>query len=399
MSGSLINKGNNKWELRVSLGYDENHKQKRYTKTIYAKTKKEANKQLADFYLKVTGKLVMDKEIKFSEFVTYWKQRYSKKVSDSTMYNYEQMLNDRILPAFGHMPLDKITDADILRFMDHLSGKNTRLDQKGKTMLSTVTIIKHFKLLKLILNRACEWKYLQKNPCNDVPKDLLVTAKSKHYPIWSGEQLKQFMKILDTYSTTYTNLKHKLIFYIAITTGARRGEIFGLTWDCIDLDNLSLRINKAMKYLPSQEPVLGKPKTEASSRTLYFDDYLKQLFEHYRAKQDKLLREKCITNPMGYVFTSRDPNAAMEAQPINGDSFYLWLKRMCTKHNLPRIAVHSLRAMAATHALISGIPLNMVQAMMGHTNISTTSIYLRDVQDERKNAVVLLANHLDNLRN
>ena len=83
---------------------------------------------------------------------------------------------------------------------------------------------------------------------------------------------------------------------------------------------------------------------------------------------------------------------------MNGDSFYLWLKRMCKKHNMPRIAVHSLRAMAATNALISGMPLNLVQTMMGHANIATTSIYLRDVQDERKIASNLLAQHFENLR-
>ena len=38
MAGSVIKKPNNKWELRVSLGYDENNKQRRKTKTVYAKT-------------------------------------------------------------------------------------------------------------------------------------------------------------------------------------------------------------------------------------------------------------------------------------------------------------------------------------------------------------------------
>ena len=51
MAGSVIKKPNNKWELRVSLGYDENNKQRRKTKTVYAKTKKEAEKMLAEFFL------------------------------------------------------------------------------------------------------------------------------------------------------------------------------------------------------------------------------------------------------------------------------------------------------------------------------------------------------------
>lgn len=117
MAGSVIKKENNRWELRVSLGYDNNGKQRRKTKNIYAKSKKEAEKQLAAFYLEVTGTLVMDKEITFGEFVEYWRQRHGNQLSLITQERYKQMLVDRILPAFGREKLDKVTSDDILRFM------------------------------------------------------------------------------------------------------------------------------------------------------------------------------------------------------------------------------------------------------------------------------------------
>ena len=69
MAGSMVSKGNNKWELRVSKGYDEQHKQRRFTKTIYATTKKKASIELAAFVLEVTGKLNVDKPVTFKEFV------------------------------------------------------------------------------------------------------------------------------------------------------------------------------------------------------------------------------------------------------------------------------------------------------------------------------------------
>ena len=113
---------------------------------------------------------------------------------------------------------------------------------------------------------------------------------------------------------------------------------------------------------------------------------------------DEWLNKNRMTNPQNLVFISRNANEQNETVPVNGDSFYLWLKRLCKKHNLPRIAVYSLRAMAATNALISGMSLNMVQAMLGHTDISTTSIYLRDVPDERKKGTSLLSKHFEDLR-
>lgn len=398
MAGSIINKGNNKWELRVSNGYDAQHKQRRFTKTIYANTKKKAEIELAAFFLEVTGKMNTNKPITFKEFVDYWKQKHSSRVGIITMVNYEQMLNDRLLPAFGFKRIDKITDTDILRFMQSLNSVNMRLDSKNEKNLSSVTIMKHFKLLNLIFNKACVWKYLSKNPCDAVPRDLLVKAESTHYPIWDSETLRKAMLIMDKLPCNLSNQKNKLMFYIALTTGARKGEFLGLTWERVDLECRELKITEAMKYVNGKQPFLGTPKTNASVRTLYFDDFVKQLFIEYKILLDKWLSENQIINSKNLVFISREPNANKEAIPVNGDSFYLWLKRFCKKYGLPRIAVHSLRAMAATNALISGMPLNMVQAMLGHTNISTTSIYLRDVQDERKKVTNLLSKHFENLR-
>lgn len=399
MPGSVIDRGNNKWELRISAGYNENKKQRRITKTIYARTKKEAKLRLAEFYLEKTGRLDVEKEITFSEFVEYWQIRYYKRLSEKTISNYNQMLRCRLLPAFGKYKLAKVTDNDVLRFMDQLSGRNMRMDGRHQRMLSSETIMKYFKLLNLIFNKACEWKYLPKNPCKDVPRDMLVPAKSQHYPIWSNKELGKFIRILEEMPDTPSNLKNKLMFYLAVTTGARKGEFLGLTWDCVDLENNSLNINKSLKFINGEKPFLSRPKTEASIRILYFDDYVKTLLIEYKKSIDLWLKSNNMTNPQKLVFVSRNYTERREALPVNGDCFYLWLKRMCDRYDLPRIAVHSLRAMAATNALTSGMRLNMVQAMMGHTNIATTSIYLRDVPDERKEATgTILAQYYENLR-
>lgn len=55
--------------------------------------------------------------------------------------------------------------------------------------------------------------------------------------------------------------------------------------------------------------------------------------------------------------------------------------------------------MAATYALLSGVKLNSVQVMLGHSSITTTSIYLHDVKELRKEASEHLAEHIQDLRN
>ena len=69
MAGSLVSKGNNKWELRISNGYDGNKKQRRGTRNGYAKTKKKTHKQLASFFFEITGQLPEQPHKNIQEFI------------------------------------------------------------------------------------------------------------------------------------------------------------------------------------------------------------------------------------------------------------------------------------------------------------------------------------------
>ena len=400
MGGSLIDRGKNKWELRVSNGYDENHKQIRYTKTIYAKNRKEANVQLASFYLEVVGRLPEMHNVKFSVFIKYWKQRHLADKSPITITRIEQMLRDRIVPCFGEMILEKITSDQIRCFMTSLTNEGIRLDMKPKNRLAPTTINKHYKLLSTIFQCAEDWGYLTKSPCDKKTKKAVwLKAKSKHYPIWEEDILAKALIALDNEDTdTLPYLKNRLIFYISLTTGARKGEVLGLTWDCVDLSSNELNIEKSLKIVNNVGIELGKPKTDSSVRKLYFDEDVKALFIRYRDAQNAWLKENKAMNKNNLVFVASKFTDNNETTPVDGNSFYLWLKRFCRRNGLPHIAVHSLRHMAATYALVNGAKLNAVQAMMGHSSIATTSIYLHDIKEARKEASNLLSERIKKIK-
>ena len=397
---TLTNKGNNRWELRVSAGYDKNGKQIRFTKVVYCESKKQAKHLLAEFEIEKGGKTLIDHNIKFKDFVEYWLVRHCKDLSVTTLARYKQLLESRILPAFGEMRLSKITSQDIVRFMKIVASTGVRLDNKtSRETLSYSTISKHLKLLKLIFNRAYIWGYLSRNPCEDIPKDLIsIKNDSKHYPIWSQDELAKFIKLLEEEPETYLTTKYKVMFYISLTCGTRKGELLGLTWDCVDLENKSFSINKAVKYVNEKAKSLGTPKTKASNRILFFDDYIKELLVKYKDFQDKWIKKHNAKNSTNLVFFAGRLNDNNETMLIDGNCFYLWLKRKIRKHGFSHIGVHSLRAMAATYALIAGTPLNMVQAMLGHTSINTTSIYIHDIADSRKEYAPLIAAQFEAMR-
>ena len=401
MAGSMIQRSNNRWELRVSLGY-RNGKQIRKTKQIRATSKRAATKELAKFYCETShhpDRLVC-KNITFGEFSAVWDEKHNAYLSMTTRATYKNLLSNRILDTFSGCPLADITTDYILRFIEDLKKERInprKADAKYGEKLSGTTIHKHYKLLNHMLSKAVEWGFIDHNPCDGVPKRLRPKPDYHSHPIWQEDELKKFFAILEALPANPRNVKHKTMFYLALTSGTRREEFSALTWNDIDWEHQSISINKAYKYISRQHAELSETKTKESNRVLYLDSYVMDLLRQHKAYQDAYLLKHQYENHEGYVFlASRLCNEKLV--PATPKCFYTWLTKLCRENGLSHITVHSLRHMAATYALNSGASLTTVQAMLGHTNLRTTSIYLHSLDSQRKQAAKTLANHFKKLR-
>ncbi|WP_094607184.1 hypothetical protein SPSIL_058090 [Sporomusa silvacetica DSM 10669] len=185
MAGTMVDLGNNKWELRVSLGYDMNGKQIRKTKRITARSKQAADKELAKFYVEATNKpVIAGAKISFGEFTVLWEQRHNSKLSNTTKFRNTELLTTRILPAFQRKQLDKISTNDIMNFIETLRQVGMRKDDKENKTLSDGTVQMHYKILRSMFNKAVQWQYISQNPCSLVPKDNVPRANYRRLPIW-----------------------------------------------------------------------------------------------------------------------------------------------------------------------------------------------------------------------
>jgi len=376
MAGTIVDLGSNKWELRVSLGYDMNGKQIRKTKRITARSKQAANKELAKFYVEVTNKpVIAGTKITFGEFVHLWSERYANRLSNTTAARNQALLDSRILPAFYKKQLDKISDTDILRFIEDLRKVGMRMDGKDERPLSDASIQMHYKLIRSILNKAVEWKYLSQNPCTLIARGDIPKANYRRLPIWQEDDFSRFLKLVENLDDSPLNVKYKLMV------------------------SLCSFINKACEVLPHKPVGLKAPKTASSTRWLGIDDYTIQLLHQHRAIQDKYLSDKNYTNPKQFIFIERkhtsNTNEVRQAFPT---CFAIWLKKFCTENNLPKIAVHSFRHMTGTYALAYGVPLTTVQHMLGHTDIKTTAIYLHELEAKRQEATNILSTQFNSFR-
>ena len=401
MAGSVINRGGNHWELRVSCGYI-NGRQKRKTKRIVATSKRAAKQELDKFCYEVLqmaddGKNV---DMTFGEFAQVWNEKHNANLALTTRTTYLQILNDRIMDVFKGVPLAKITTQDIIDFMEGLQRiriKDRKRNSDKMVPLSATTIHKHYKLLNHILSKAVEWHMLRKNPCDDIPSRMKPKPNYHQHPIWEEDDLQRFLTILEYLPDTAINVKHKAMFYLALSSGARREEFSALTWEDVDWKNNAISINKAYKYINSQNAEISETKTRESNRVVYVDDYVMELLRKHREMQIEYLLEHRLGNEHGYVFLASKLRNG-KVCPVTPNCLYIWLKGMCKKHNLPHITVHSLRHMAATYALNNGATLTTVKAMLGHTDIRTTAIYLHSLDKQRRETASILSKCFKSMR-
>ena len=154
------------------------------------------------------------------------------------------------------------------------------------------------------------------------------------------------MEEVKTMIETTRNLKHRAILAVIYSAGLRISEAISLRPSDIDSDRKQIRVlGKGNKY----------------RYTLLSANTLNMLRIYWRAYK-----------PERYLFEGQKPG-----QPISISTIQVVFKHACKKSGINKPAsVHSLRHSFATHLLESGVNLKIIQSLLGHSSLRTTSIYL-----------------------
>ena len=392
MAGSIEKRGKSSYRLIVADGYNFEGKQIRYTKTVHG-TKREAEIELAKFVSEIQNGLVIEgKALKFSEFTDIWKRDYaSKELAPATVKRYYRMLDTRILPYFGRMYINKIKPTDIMRFYDLLS-KDTQLERKKNTKivktnkpLSRKTILEHHRLIHAMLTKAVYWQVIVSNPADRVQPPKVIKTKRKCY---DDVQCKYLLSNLSQLGED--KIKFKVAIALAIFTGARLGELAGLSWSDIDLNNGIIHINRSSQYISELGVFTKVPKTESSIRDIAIPDFVVSLLSDYRIWYDN----------QNFVYNDLNSNleclfVQSNGKPMHPSTISKWFKKFIQDIGLPVINFHGLRHTNASLLISQQIDVAIVAARLGHAQISTTlNFYVHPLLSHNKIAGSALQNLL-----
>jgi integrase len=383
MAGSIERRGKDSWRIVVSLGFDSEGKRIKRTKTIKAKTKREAQKELAKFVVEIeSGEYITPEKMLFSAFLEEWKQKYAKKqLAPKTYETYVNHLTNRICPEFGHLRMDSIKPMHIINFLQRLQDKGLRKDGKDGS-LSSATIQYHHRILKNIFSRAVEWKIIRNNPVSDIKKPKVT---SKPTEVYTEQQVADLQKCLQNEKSKWI-----LLINLALTTGIRRSELLGLEWKHVDLNTGTIQIRQVLSRTKEDGYVLKEPKTRNSQRKIIVPEYVISLLKEYKKQvfEEKLsIGDQWKGDEKFFLFTTWD------GLPMHPSSITSWWRKFIKRNQLPFIRFHDLRHTSATLLINKGAHMKTISARLGHASISTTmNIYGHALEEADKSAASMFNN-------
>ena len=222
--------------------------------------------------------------------------------------------------------------------------------------LSARTVQYHHRILSESLSHAVKMGLLSRNVAEAVhpPRVLrknIATLAPEDVPIFLAEAAKE-------------RTPYYVLFYTALYTGMRLGELLGLRWCDVDLDMASLSVVQAL-YKRSGVCQMIEPKSFGSRRRIALSPSLALLLRRYKTEQqaERILLGGSLGDS---VFRH------IGGKPLDPGVVSHTFARVLEKAGLPHIRFHDLRHSHATLLLKGGVHAKIVSERLGHANIGIT---------------------------
>jgi integrase len=253
----------------------------------------------------------------------------------STVVNYDKQLRKWTMRTWGDLELSQIQGADIHRLVyEDVSAAlspNTR-----RTIL---------KMIRRIFQMALDEGLVTRNPASGIQ----VKVPEVDAKVLTNEEAKIFLR-----EARQANHRFYPVWFVALATGMRSGELMAMTWNDIDLENRTISVSRQWTSKTGYAPT----KTQRS-RIVPIADDLAQFLRELKLKRGS---EEFVLPHL--------------KEWENGEQAQV-TREFCAAVEVTPVKFHDLRATFITNLLSRGVSLAQVMAVVGHNQLKTTNSYLR----------------------
>ncbi len=227
----------------------------------------------------------------------------------------------QLVETFGNLPLRRFNTAIVEQFQSSLINKG----------LKNSTINKKLNVLKHMFTKAVEWEMVESEILKRIRKVKLLQDDSKRLRYLSKEECQSLVNICDSHL--------RPIVVTALNTGMRRGEIFNLRWENVDLKHGFILLDKTKN---------------GERREIPINDTLKATFQGVTRRLD-----------VSYVFY--DYATGKPYQTVKRS-----FRTACKRAGIRDFRFHDLRHTFASHLVMTGSDITTVKELLGHKTLTMT---------------------------
>lgn len=385
--GSIEKRGKNSWRVGVQVTGEDGSRPwiRRTLKLSSALTesqqRRQAEKALRQLEVDIeNGVIKPGSDMSLRDLSEIWMTRHVvPNLSPVTAANYRHMLDCRILPKLGDIPVDRLTPGKLADFMaaialegrisqrkpdDQLKRPRrpsdaAKLSRDPHRPLSGRTLCAYYDLIDTMLDHAVQWEILWRNPMVNVDRP---TFRKKPVKYLDDDQAVELLR----YLAQEENLSYRCAVLLALTTGMRLGEVDGLTWSDVNFRKCTIDISKSLKYTGQTGTFIGDTKSEHSQRVIALPAGMMALLDQTKRQQEE--REQLLGDRWhGYGRIVCD----WDGRAFHHDTASKWFRRFARQHGFD-VTFHQLRHTHATLLFANNIDAVAIASRLGHADAGTT---------------------------
>lgn len=362
--------------------------------SISAVTLEELREKELDVLRDVLDGVKVDKNnLTVNDMYNSWIQ-LKRGLKENTFSNYKYMYKMFVEPDFGKNRITDLKRSDVRGFYNFLA-------EEKHVQINTIDSI--HTVLHQVLEIAVEDDYLRYNPSDNALKELkkainFEVEKRRALTVSEQEIFEAFLRKKGQYHRWYP------VFTVMLWTGMRVGEITGLRWCDIDLEEGSINVNHTLVYFDKRAEerctfAINTTKTKAGERSIPMLPKVKEAFliEKEYQRECGVKSESVVDGYRDFIFVNRFGNVQHQGtlnkalrRIIRDCNFEILDKN---KQNdviiLPKFSNHSLRHTFTTRMCEAGVNIKAMQEILGHADAETTmDIYAEASKELKKSELI-----------